>query len=365
MRDIKEWLEERVQSLSPDSDSPQPLGDFAAIEQLARAYSGLAGEESSVFGMATSSLGDIDVEPIKRSIITALERWLTILQVDEAAEVALRLLVFDIDVEVPSPVEAAIEARMAASKKPAVIATAADIEALQNRLESLPELVTAERWQRLIKQWQALSKLVDKHDAFEMYQALEILPAMPVSEIANIQVNLDRPIPNELLFIAAHFSGGVRFGFEYDLSSIVDSPEFPLNRLLDGQGGGPEVSGVLFDIVSLPEHLDCREWEWDNETTEWSTVIPLFKYLNGDYVAIDTKVENEQPVVFMSHEEDCLDPPLGTSFIDFLERWTSVNLIDIEFYVSSPLFEKEGFDANAAGLRQWKTWWDKAFEQTM
>jgi hypothetical protein len=364
MGDTKEWLEERVRSFSPDNDSPQSLGDLGAVEQLARAYMGLSGKESSVFGVSSpSTWASIDVEPIKKTIITALEKWLAILEVDEAVEVTLRLQNADIELEVPPQVERALETRNAAIATPAALfASPGDIEELRIRISSLPELVSTERWKNLITRWQALSKLVDSHDAFEVYQPLEIKPAMSVADIANIQANLDRPIPNELLYVAAHFSGGVRFGWVYNLSAIAGSPEFPMNRLVEGQGGSPEESGGLFDVGSLPEFLGCRDWERDNEITEWSTVIPLFQY-ESDYVAIDTKDGDKQPVVYMSHEEDCLHHPLGSSFFEFLEKWTSVNLIDIESYVFSTLFNKEGFDAEADGLQEWSTWLEKAVQQ--
>ena len=179
-----------------------------------------------------------------------------------------------------------------------------------------------------------------------------------MGDLATVQANLDRPIPIELLYVAAHYSAGVELGWTHNLSSVAGpNVAFPSVRLVEGHGAAPEESAGLFDLADMPQLLGCRDWELEGESTEWSTVLPLFQY-ESDYVAINTKHDVEQPVIYVSHEEGCMDPPLGASFMDFLERWTSFLLVDLESYcVGSPCLDSQGFGEEAAALNEWRSWW--------
>ena len=76
------WLENKVDELRPGGTERQSLGDLGAVEQLARAWQGLDGQGSSVFGMAsTAAFVDVDFDRVKGTIVNALESWLACLVV--------------------------------------------------------------------------------------------------------------------------------------------------------------------------------------------------------------------------------------------------------------------------------------------
>ncbi len=366
MTKMQEWLDNKIQGFRPDPARSQALGDLGAVEQLVKAWRGLDGQESSVFGMASvAALTDVDFERVKANISNALEAWLAHLEADEAATVLAISEGAGMQLRAPDALREQFERNLAEMHVALQAAQAAangrdasqnEVAAMKTRITALPELVSKPRWELLVARWRKLADFVDGAENFDTHQRLTIKPPMSIEDLARVQANLDRPLPEELLYVASCYSAGVQFGWDFDLSAVA-GPQPGL--LSEGVGGAPFESAGIFDLTDMPKLLGCRDWEFEGETTEWSTVLPLFQY-NSDYVAIDTSSESEQPVVYMSHEEGRMNPVLGESLMGFLERWTSFLLVDLETYCAgSVCLDEQGFGDDAAALNEWCSWWTK------
>jgi len=356
---MQEWLIDKVQQYRPGGAEDQALGDLGAVQQLVRAWRGLDGQGSSVFGMASvTAFADVDFDRVKTDISNALEAWLDLLEVAEAAEVLRQCERVGMQLHASDAVREQVQ-RDSQGQAPAERQEASqeDVAAMKARIEAQSDLVSLPRWESLVARWQKLAEFVAGADCFDVHQPLSIKPPMSIDDLARVQANLDRPLPAELLYIASRYSAGVRFGWTYDFSAVAGSKSaWAAKQLSEGVGGAPVESAGLFDLTDMPELLGCRDLEFDGETTEWSTVLPLFQY-ESDYVAIDTSDESEQPIVYMSHEEGRMSPILGDSIMDFLERWTSLLLVNLEAYCAgSACLDSQGF---AVALNEWRSWWSK------
>ena len=343
------WFESKLREHAPDAELP--MGPEFAAERLFHAWQGLGGGSGSVFGLADLSYfagPDFDVVEIQDRIAQLLEVWLTRLDEEAAVTLARGCRVAGLDLKIPASVEEILQAPVFESQpvEPAT-ATPDQIDAMVRRLVALPRSVSSERWHGFLTELRRLFDFIERTDGFRAGLPLTIAAPMSVQRLANVQANLDQPIPDVLLEIAAHHAGAVRVSWGVDRSLLRSAPD-EVKHVLDGAGGD---DGVVFDVGFLPELLGCRDWERDGEVTEWSTAIPVMG-LESDYLAITS----EQSVVYLSHEEGRWWPDLGEDFMEFLERWVAMKLVDLRSYCFSGVFESEGFHPTgnlAQALNAW------------
>ena len=175
-------------------------------------------------------------------------------------------------------------------------------------------------WDNIVNHWQ------DALDAAKRLggEASQLVVEGPASEaeIGILEKELGTPLPASLRDTLLNFSKCVKFSWYLP-------EDFPLPEPLE-----PDSCGS-FDL-SLDDIYDAeisrREWIADVLSTRdepeleaaWDDCFGFLNVATGDIVAIDISVSGQQPVIYLSHDddEDIQRCRMGKDFQDFLARWS-------------------------------------------
>lgn len=170
-------------------------------------------------------------------------------------------------------------------------------------------------WDIVVQNWQAVLDAVARLGG-DTSQLVVERPASE-SEVKAVEQEIGVPLPTSLRDVLLTFSRRVKFHWSYPKNLRVE----PFEQLYGGWlYWSPEriVEAELYRRTWIKEVLSTRgdpvlEAGWDDTLGFHETDV-------GDCMAIDLSVPDQQPVVYLDHDEDRAIAGLGTDFQDFLLR---------------------------------------------
>jgi hypothetical protein len=98
--------------------------------------------------------------------------------------------------------------------------------------------------------------------------------------------------------------------------------------------------------------------ERKKEARPWHGVFAVIAVGNGDYLAVDQKkAQADGPVVYLSHDGAAEHGAiLGSSFGDFLDRWTRLACVGPESWALKPFLKRTGLDPEGPNAVKWRSW---------
>jgi len=184
----------------------------------------------------------------------------------------------------------------------------------------------------------------------------EISPPATQREVAAIEKKLGCAIPSSFRKVLLEYSAKVCI--EWALPDGTTMPE-PFRQIWSGE--------CRWDLATLPAlQATHRDWiancfkDLANEYHRvWHAKFPVLEVGNGDMLGIDTNIPDEQPVVFLSHEDGSEHGYwLGRDFEDYVDRLSLLGCVGSEDwqlaqFLSGP---RSLLETDAANARRWREW---------
>lgn len=190
----------------------------------------------------------------------------------------------------------------------------------------------AKRWKTTL---QAVTRLGGRADP------LVIEPPATLADVEALEQSLGTSLPIALRDVLLTFSRKVDFQW-----SLPD--DFRLSDELRKIFGG----GCHWSIERLEEFNQEKE-KWihrvfsnpsDPYDTIWHNCLAFHAVGNGDFLAVDLRTDEPQPVVYLSHDDgDGHGRELGADFQDFLLRWSRLGCVGAEDWQWLPFTSPDGF----------------------
>lgn len=211
--------------------------------------------------------------------------------------------------------------------------------------------------------WEALGRACKGHEATGRWDAgrdkpprIEIGPPATEREVADVEAELRCPIPSSFRKVLVEYSGVTCI--EWQLRGKTALPQV-FRQIFSGE--------CRWDLASLPKLVNTYG-KWLEVFTDpadyydgpWQNKFPVLEIGNGDMLGIDLTDDQQQPVVYLSHEgDDSLHGFwLGSNFSDYVDRLSLLGCVGSEDwqllpFVSGPrsLLETDGANAN-----DWRAW---------
>jgi hypothetical protein len=184
----------------------------------------------------------------------------------------------------------------------------------------------------------------------------EIAQAAKERDVAAVESKLGCPIPSSLRKVLLKYSASLCI--EWALPDGTIMPE-PFRQIWSGE--------CRWDLATLPAlQATHRGWisgcfndranEYDRV---WHDKFPVLEVGNGDMLGIDTSNPNEQPVVFLSHEDGTEHGYwLGRNFEDYVDRLSLLGCVGSEDWQLAPFLSgpRSLLETHSANARLWREW---------
>jgi hypothetical protein len=175
-------------------------------------------------------------------------------------------------------------------------------------------------------------------------------------EIERVEADLGRPLPESLRSVVLSFSRKVSFRWH-----LPDDAECPaeFHEIFAG-----EIGWNLGELVELERSRQgwieaCFPDPQDEYDAIWHGKLAFFSITNGDMLAIDEAVAGG-PVIYLSHDDgDGHGQALGTSFADFVTRYSRLGCPGAEDWQWLPFHTCQRgslLDPDSASARRWRNW---------
>jgi hypothetical protein len=213
--------------------------------------------------------------------------------------------------------------------------------------------MSSETWSKWPAMWEAT--LTACRGKGGVTHDLVIHPSATATEISKIENDLEMTLPPDLRRVFLEFSSGVSFYW-----SLPEEAALPtgLEEVLWGwcEWGLGEV------FTGERERRDVYIASPVTEETEglrvWKDKVCFHPIVNGDWLALDLSFE-PPPVVYLSHEySEAHGQFLGSSFVDFMDRWTRLGCPGPEEWVLSAFLEPGGggLEPDSPKGGEWLEW---------
>ncbi len=218
-----------------------------------------------------------------------------------------------------------------------------------------------EDWDR---RWDALRRACMAHGArlpphrkgFNSEPLFERAPPASDVEVRSVEAELAIPIPVSFSKVLTGFSAAVDLAWQ--LPAGVRTPA-PCDGIFSGQ--------LYWDLRQLPEieqkrssYVEsCFPDPGDAYDRVWHDKLAFAEVPNGDLVAIDLSAAEEQPVVYLSHDDgEGHGVRLGGSFEDFVDRFLRIGCPGLEDWQWLPFVTdaESGIDPACPNAALWRRW---------
>ncbi|MDA2252439.1 SMI1/KNR4 family protein (plasmid) [Bacillus cereus] len=165
-------------------------------------------------------------------------------------------------------------------------------------------------------------------------------------EIKLTEQQLGYPLPISFKEVLVKFSKQVelRWSFPDELSIPAE-----FDDIFAG-----ELCWNLDSIEDLAEVADSLKDVGDNYGENLRQKLAFYTVPNGDYLALDLNSNNEDAaVVYWDHEEDSVTY-VADNFIEFIEKFTDLNLIGAEIWQWETFIDSKGINTDSEIAQKWK-----------
>jgi cell wall assembly regulator SMI1 len=207
-------------------------------------------------------------------------------------------------------------------------------------------------WKSTVENWQSTLKFNSEIGGDS--RVLLIEEPASIIEIKSLEESIGIPLPNELKETLLSFSKKVEFS--WFLPDDFSLPE-PFDEIFCGgchwsldwiAQFNKEKDGWVQEVFPNQE---------DPYDKVWHQTLAFQEVGNGDYLAIDLRNPNSQPVVYLSHDDgEGHGYVLGENFTDFIFRWSKIGCPGAEDWQWLPFTNspQSYIDPNCENAQQWK-----------
>jgi hypothetical protein len=182
-------------------------------------------------------------------------------------------------------------------------------------------------------------------------------PPASAREVATAEQRLGAAFPASVREVLAKLSCDVKVAWTFNDWTKSELRKVPFNigsgELIFSTAGlvGMQKKKDRFVAQAFP---DARK----KDARPWHGVFAVIAVGNGDYLAVDQKKgQADGPVVYLSHDGAAEHGAiLGSSFGDFLERWTRLGCVGPESWTLKPFLKRSGLDAEGPNAVKWRSW---------
>lgn len=186
----------------------------------------------------------------------------------------------------------------------------------------------------------------------------EIMSPATESDVIEIEERIGLPIPHSFRKVLLSYSRAVSIEWELPDNQLKSIP-----TVFRHVSGGD----CRWDLNAIPSLLETyREWlgvftdPEDYFDGPWQGKFPVLEVGNGDMIAVDISADDQQPVVYLSHEGDDTIHGywLGVDFEDYIDRLSKLGCVGAEDwqlapFVSSP---QSCLDPDGENAKLWREW---------
>ena len=182
-------------------------------------------------------------------------------------------------------------------------------------------------------------------------------PATP-ADVAAIENSLGQSIPGSLRNVLVHYSSAVCIEWEFANEARATMPNV-FRQIWAGE--------CRWDLNAImPLHATYKEWLTvftdpnDKYDGPWQNKFPVLEIGNGDMIAVDISRENEQPVVYLSHEGDDTVHGfwLGHDYEDYIDRLSLLGCVGAEDWQLAPFVSgpRTCLETDGDNAKLWRDW---------
>ena len=181
----------------------------------------------------------------------------------------------------------------------------------------------------------------------------DIGPPASSEALALIARASQRALPAELASILTTVTGRIAFFWELDLRKQDPAVPEPLARF--GQ-----IGELAFDVQTMAWLRAVDEVAEDDRYLDESQVdrlrasVEFYRTSTGDIFTVDSR---NGAVNYLTYESGFAEAVLlAPSFVEFLERFTSIGCVGPEMWVLELTLGPFGIDPNASLAKDWRAW---------
>lgn len=176
---------------------------------------------------------------------------------------------------------------------------------------------------------------------------VSVQPPLIEPELIEIAKKIDMQIPQEL----ANFwlNGSRHCECTYFCEDVKSEIVFQIEAIF---GSFQEIYGgaSFIDAADLPQHLlNCKDWAEETWVAEhpqnksfWINSVPFIEMNNGDYLALNTLEEKDNPpVIYLSHDDE--SSLIANSFTDFFGDWEQLCYVGPEIWMLQNFRDENGY----------------------
>ncbi len=187
---------------------------------------------------------------------------------------------------------------------------------------------------------------------------VEIAPPADLAEVESVEKAIGRGIPASFRKVLLGYSRAVAVEWEVSKEIGATLPDV-LREIWAG-----ECRWNLEDLVSLDAtYREClgifsNPDDWFD--VPWQDKFPVLEVGNGDMIVIDVRSDDEQPVVYLSHEGDDTIHGfwLGRDYEDYIDRLTLLGCVGAEDWQLAPFVSgpRSCLETASENARLWREW---------
>jgi hypothetical protein len=215
------------------------------------------------------------------------------------------------------------------------------------------------------KRWRALERSLNGRNASRRWllneedrdnPCFEIAQPATEAEIAAVETELGTGLPASFRNILKMFSANVRVDWWLPEASC---PPEPFDLIFSGE--------CRWNLSELPSVMNTyREWigrcfsdPTDAYDSVWYGKFPFMEIRNGDILGIDIASPEQQPVVYLSHDDgEAHGYWLGSDFEDYVDRLSLLGCVGAEEWQQSVFFTgpRDLLQVDNEKARLWREW---------
>lgn len=225
--------------------------------------------------------------------------------------------------------------------------------------------MTRELWNQWVSDWQRILEVADKRGWST--KPLVIEPPANRFEVEEIEQQIGMALPEDFKEVVTKFSRHV--DFEWNRANSPDSDSiFP-----NASSGGRTYKSGLWNLDQLVEmvgvsrtesdmHQDFFEkYQEDYDAISMEHLkrfVPFIRVTNGDDIGFLIEPNGGYWIHFYIHDDICdWDYCLGSSFVEFITRWSAIGCVGPEYWYLEPDFydnDKGELRKSGGRVAEWK-----------
>jgi hypothetical protein len=213
-----------------------------------------------------------------------------------------------------------------------------------------------EIWEQWVSDWKAVLASMRRKG----FEASDLEIGKPVSrhDLDRIAAAHSLELPADFMDVLTRYASRVSFRWHLQDHDLPD----PFSQIFAGW------SEFLWDVEALGRLkreytrwiTDCFADPEDTYDRVWHGKTACLEVPNGDMIAFDTSAGlTACPVIYLSHDDGELHGcRLGTDFVDFVTRWSSLGCPGPEDWQIEPFYDhaNECIDDAGEAVARWKEW---------